>query len=444
MAALHRSRRSIRWLAWAGALSVALTLSTYAVALAHAMLLSSEPAAGSHLPASPARLRLLFSEQVDATLGSLSIVDGSGHTDSLAVSNDPHDVHALIAPVKALRSGEYRVVWHIVSADGHPVGGSFLFSVGAGGAAPPEPTIPPPPATWGPTISGAPLIPALLRGVGVGCLMAAAGLLLFVVWAKAGVQARPSIVARNLLIVGAFVLAAHCIAWLLNASPDHRLGDGWLGVALASTVGRMELWRALLVLPPLWALALARRPALALTLCLPGLVLSSAIGHSAAIHPLVAVPFKAVHLLAIAAWLGGLLWLITAGPRATEQSHRDTIRVSSVALAAAILVTVSGVVQTLLLVSLHDLWSAYGAIVGAKVAGLGILLAFGAHHRYRVIPRLVTAEESSRTGAAFHKTLIREVAVMSLVVLLGGLLAYVSPPADAGGSPSPATPESSQ
>jgi putative copper export protein len=50
---------------------------------------------------------------------------------------------------------------------------------------------------------------------------------------------------------------------------------------------------------------------------------------------------------------------------------------------------------------------------------------FGAHHRYRVLPRL-----AERTVAdALARSLRREVAVMSLVILLGGLLAYVAPPA---------------
>jgi putative copper export protein len=113
---------------------------------------------------------------------------------------------------------------------------------------------------------------------------------------------------------------------------------------------------------------------------------------------------------------------------------RDASRVSSVALAAVLLVAASGVVQGLLfLPSPLDVFrSAYGVVTLAKVAGLLVLVVFGAHHRYRVLPRLISAPETPRR---FAITLRRELLVLVAVALLGGLLAYIPPPAD---HPSPA------
>jgi putative copper export protein len=100
--------------------------------------------------------------------------------------------------------------------------------------------------------------------------------------------------------------------------------------------------------------------------------------------------------------------------------------VSSLALAAVIVVTFSGVVQTRLFLPVWaDLVrSSYGLIVLAKLAGVGVLVLFGAHHRYRVLPRLTDAAVSD----GFTLSLRREIFVMSLIVLLGGVLAYISPP----------------
>jgi putative copper export protein len=53
-----------------------------------------------------------------------------------------------------------------------------------------------------------------------------------------------------------------------------------------------------------------------------------------------------------------------------------------------------------------------------------VLVLFGAHHRFRVLPRLTDAA----VAESFPISLRREIALISLLVLLGGLLAYLSPP----------------
>jgi methionine-rich copper-binding protein CopC len=127
-------------------LTIALLLGVRSVGFAHATLLRAEPAAGSHLAASPSLVRLVFSEAMEPALAQLLLVGADGQTTKLASSGDPHDVNAIIAPVSALAGGAYRLRWRVVSADGHPVEGSYTFTVGAAAvAAPPvpEPVAPP-------------------------------------------------------------------------------------------------------------------------------------------------------------------------------------------------------------------------------------------------------------------------------------------------------------
>ena len=86
-----------------------------------------------------------------------------------------------------------------------------------------------------------------------------------------------------------------------------------------------------------------------------------------------------------------------------------------------------GVVQTALLFKgFGDLQSAYGFLIFLKVVGLLTLIGFGAYHRYRIMPRVMMGAD---VGGIFAASLKREIAVLWLVVVLGGLLAYVSPPA---------------
>ena len=407
------------------------------VLLAHAMLVSSEPAANGVVAVAPTRVRLVFSEEIEPSLAHISIVASNGRVDRLGVASDPHDVDAVIATVGPLSAGGYRIVWHVVSADGHPVGGSFVFWVGAKAGAPPpnvtddERSLNSP---WGPSVASAPVVPAVLRGVAVGVSMALAGVLFFMTLAgEASSPIASDSLARALAVAAPLVLALHAVAWSVNAAPEHRLTIDTVANALGSTVGRIELWRLGLEVLALWALWLVRRPSLALLFAAGAIALSGATGHSAAISPRVAVPARALHLLAASAWLGGLLWLVACRRMTTERFAREAHRVSAVALWTSLIVAASGVgMAAVFLTSPRDLVeSAYGAVLLAKVLGLLALMAFGAYHRFRVIPALA---RHSATPVRMAVTLRRELATMIVVILLGGLLAYV-PPARSPRSP---------
>ena len=450
----HRARLTAR-VATTITIVVALLLGTRRLALAHASLISAEPRQGSVLAASPSRIRLLFSEALEPTLAQISLVAGDGHTIPLTASGDPHDVHALIAPVDSLGSGEYRVVWRVVSADGHPVEGTYVFTVGSGAATkrvPPDPTagdMEHHHLLWGSTAVDAPLVPSLLRGCALGALMALAGVLFFNSWpAERRTDRRRARLAMWLAVAAPMLLAAHLVAWLVHAAPEQHLTIDMATAALASGVGHTELWRTGLALLSLWALVVARRPRLAFGFALAALIVSGGSGHSAAIHPMWTAPAKAVHLIAGGAWLGGLVWLIARERDGESAFIADASRVSSVALVSVVCVALSGLVQTFLILPQPDdlVHSAYGAIALAKAAGLLVLVGFGWHHRYRVLPRFAT---DPRAPLRFRSTLRLEVVVMCLVILLGGILAYVPPPAapmasmqhmahaPAGHSPSP-------
>ncbi|MEO8562353.1 MAG: copper resistance protein CopC [bacterium] len=431
--------------------SLALVLVTPVLGWAHASLVSSDPAAKSLLHTAPSRIRLVFSEELEPSLGRISLVGSDGVVMKLVAAGDPHDVNALVAPVHPLTAGAYRVDWRVVSADGHPVEGSYVFTVELPGTvaspAPRESVAPPPPdihapddagtVNWGPSVAGAPLVPSLLRGLAVGTLMAAAGLLVFLSFGRVPTDLaarRPEAFARWLSVAAVPLLVAHHAAWALNALPEHSLGPDMLSAMLTSNVGRAELWRSGLALLAAWAIVLARRPRLAMAFSIAAVLFSGTTGHSAAIHPMWTTPAKALHLLAGAVWLGGLLWLLTFDRSDATRFEREASRVSSAALIAVLVVTASGVVQTFLFLATPlDLFrSAYGAVALAKIAGLLVLVGFGAYHRFRVLPALAG---DARRSTQFASTLRKELVVMAVVILLGGLLGYVPPPADAPLSP---------
>src|SRR4030095_619117 len=130
---------------------------------------------------------------------------------------------------------------------------------------PPQPAQPAPreePEVWGPAAFGAPIIPAMLRGAGVGALMAATGLLLFMAGAKPNAAQRDDARVRSattaFAVAAPVLLRAHLVTWLINTSPDLKFDPDWAVSALGTTVGKIELWRVGLTILPVWACVLAR------------------------------------------------------------------------------------------------------------------------------------------------------------------------------------------
>jgi copper transport protein len=416
------------------------------VAYAHAALLRSTPAANSHLAKPPESIRLVFSERVIPDLSQITLGRPDGSSARLPVANDPHDVHTLVARVAGeLTSGRYRISWRVISADGHPVGGSFGFFIGAAGDSARSGQVIPPPsgiakpsrdssmtdtaspsAMEMPDQKSIPLLASLFRGLGLGALMTGVGLLFFGVSSRERRKFLPrSLIARS-IAVGATLLVAHLIAWLTHVSPSGSLSADFIGSVLGTTVGRTELLRTVLAVLTLWAIALARRDALALVLGVACLVVSGTIGHPAAIDPYWAIPAKALHLLAASAWLGGLIWIVWLARCDDAACRIEAKRVSSVALVSVIAIFLSGSLQTVLFLnSPGDLiHSGYGRLVLAKVVGLAILIAIGAYNRFAVLPQL-DAPNGTKT---LSRSVKREIAVVTVVIVIGGFLAYTPTP----------------
>ena len=115
-------------------------LSQPGPALAHAALLDTAPADGTTVTTVTTEVTLTFNEPVRATFSTVAVTgpDGVAYGDGeLSVVNNV--VHQ---PVYPLRSGDYQVAWRVVSADGHPVSGTFAFTVRL--PAGQEPTVTPP------------------------------------------------------------------------------------------------------------------------------------------------------------------------------------------------------------------------------------------------------------------------------------------------------------
>lgn len=120
-------------IAIAAALVLLLALPT--AASAHAGMISSEPGRRAVLSVAPKKIRLCFSENIEAGFSKVLLEDGAGKAVVLAPpARDAAKASCLIVPLPALANGSYTVKYKVLSVDGHIVEYGYGFRLQAAGA----------------------------------------------------------------------------------------------------------------------------------------------------------------------------------------------------------------------------------------------------------------------------------------------------------------------
>ena len=142
--------------------------------------------------------------------------------------------------------------------------------------------------------------------------------------------------------------------------------------------------------------------------------------HNAAVMALV------LHIIAAAVWLGGLLLMVVVRPLMSRNALATALsRYSSIALAAFVVVAISGTVRATIGVGAwENLASPYGAILLVKVAALIALGVLGAWYRRRLIGRMREDAASRR----FWGLVALERGFMGLASGAAAALARTAPP----------------
>jgi copper transport protein len=488
-----------RALALAGAL-LALALVPSAVS-AHAILEGSSPQRGATLREQPRAVTLRFSESVEGNFGAVRVFDAHAKRvdDGRTIHPGGSGSKLSVGLRAGLPGGTYVATYRVISADSHPVSGGLVFSVGAPGAAA-APTVS---ELIGDSRAG-PVTQAafgVVRGLTYLATALVLGGLLFVlaVWlpalrsasgaGDAWVQASLAFLgaARRLLLGGAALglaaggggivlqgaTAGATSAWaaldpaVIGDVLGTRFGHMWGARALAFVLagaavalllrgaGRSVAAGALQPValgadglaaraPSRSALALAAVPAAVIAVA-PALA-----GHAGAQRPvLLPVALDVVHVLAMSAWIGGLVLALLALPAATRRlaaADRTRLlaaavtRFSPIALGCVVVLLVSGTVQAIEHIASWGqlLHTGYGRAVLVKIALIVALIAVGAINRRRVLPRLrgLAACEAAPgpAGRLLRRTLRVEVAVVLVVLgVTSALVSYAPPDSLAGG-----------
>lgn len=153
----------------------AVALAGAGFATAHTALTGSDPAAGATAPSAPTAITLTFNQDISASFASVVVSGADGRN---WVSGAPQvngaQLRAVVDPGLPAAAA-YTVAYRVVSSDGHPVAGSFGFTVARPPGAAARP-VPPSATQQSPTASSSP--PASESNTGAWILTAAvAGLL---------------------------------------------------------------------------------------------------------------------------------------------------------------------------------------------------------------------------------------------------------------------------
>ncbi|MEU4276051.1 copper resistance protein CopC [Streptomyces tanashiensis] len=372
-------------------------LAGAAPASAHAALTGSDPKDGAVVATAPKEVNLTFSEQVAMSPDSIRVLDPAGRRADTGEMRDLCSGSVVRYGVElraGLPDGTYTVAWQTVSADSHPIAGAFTFSIGA----PSSTSVALPDQTPGGGLVGTLYGIARYLSYAGFAVLVGGGAFVLACWPR-GASVRP---VQQTVVRGWLTLTVATLAMLLLRNPytgSGELSDAFdlaglktvletkTGAALTSRL--LLLGAAALFVAVLFG-AYARRTDpkekkdLAFGLGLGGTVVAAGIAGtwalaehaSTGLQPGVAMPVDILHLLAVAAWLGGLTVLLVALYRAPSVERSAVERFSKVAFGSVAVLAATGLYQSWRQVGS---WSAltgtrYGQLLLVKIGLMAVLI----------------------------------------------------------------------
>jgi copper transport protein len=379
-------------------------------ALAHASLISSQPEDRAVLRDAPRRVILIFNEPVKPL--KMQVVGGDGVATPLTQIVQHNNSVILQIPVE-LNRGTHALSWRVVSADGHPIGGTLVFSVGEVDAVAPKLQ----------TQSNASVrtsIWALRIAIFVALFLGLGGTVFFAL--NGGKVTRRA--TRPLGVLCAAGLTAIPLSVGLQGLDALQLPLSALGRAeawqagFATSYGSFAMLAAVALILALLALAgRAARLSAAGALVLTGAALAAS-GHAASAPPeWLMRPTVWLHVVAVTLWIGSL-WplnaLLHTGGGETALSRFN--RFIPFVLAALL---ISGITLAVVeLARVNALWTTtFGWILSAKLTLVALLLLLATTNRF-VLTRKVQAGDPvarQRLRHSIGAEIVLAVAIFALV-----------------------------
>jgi copper transport protein len=363
-------------------------------ARAHASLVEATPGDGAILERAPEHVSLRFNELVSPLRMRLIGPDGRARDALTAI---PRNEIVVVGLPQDLATGTHLLSWRVVSADGHPVSGSFVFSIGR-------------PSAWPTSIStedsGDARLPPLIWLTRIGSYVGAfvgVGGAFFSGWIAPQNSAPLALIKAALSIgfLGTLVSVGLQGLDAFGAPLDNLWTRPVWTAGLETALGLTAIALLLAVLTAHLSLVatkqlILRRVSSAVALILVGVAFALS-GHASAAEPQwLTRPAVFIHCLGVAFWTGAFLPLLALLRRPQENAIEVVRHFSSVALAFVGAMVLSGGVLAIVQVQAPRalIETAYGRLLLAKLALATGLFALAALNRFIFTPRLVHVGEA--------------------------------------------------
>lgn len=425
-----RSGLRRRWTLAAALVAVALAIAFPGFASAHATLDRSDPLDGQVVQTSPGKVTLAFSEPIETALGAIRIFDSDARRVDVGstLRQAPNVVTTGFSGT--LERGTYTVSWRVSSADGHPIGGAFVFHVGAPGANPggvASQVQSRPPSAIDRAIDIARFVNLALVILVVGGI---AALVLILAGRAPDAERRLWYVAAGcgfaLSIVAGATILLHAAA-VAGTGLDGASQGSVLSAVLDTRFGHVRLAQVILAeivaIGAVWAAGTdgnTRRKQV-VALAAAGLAVTPGLAGHAGTGDALAVIADTGHVLAASMWVGGLATVVAAlrfaGPERPELARSLWPRFSTAALVSVGVLLVAGVIGSLKNVdALSELWdTTYGRLLLAKMAIALVLIGFG------VVSRQAVRRLRMRSGDG-GEGILRRSTLAELVLMAGAIV----------------------
>lgn len=393
---------------------------------AHAALEQTTPSANSRLELSPQSVEILFNERLDSGGAKLLVLNELSRSVAKGEPESVSEGKGLKIALPKLAEGHYTVSYSVISADGHPISGAYIFTVGnpdsaadaskldlhqqvghsnhgAGG------------------LSSQSFLLYTSRITYFAGLLTVAGLAIWnLLQRRKGSVLVREMHSQSLKLAGKFALIAtltYIFFSLQDLGQEEPLSE-WGRILTDTTIGKLYI--AILLLSVLAVVLYKLSLVVQLLWAILALSVEAWSGHAAALD---SIPYSLalawLHLAAASLWCGGLVLLLAIWSKDRPEAGRFALLFSMWALISFVALWITGVLSTLEYLPTLDylFYAPWGKWLMVK-AGLSVMVALTA---FFIRLRL-------RKGNLPHGNLLKvDVGLLAAIVVTVGVLTYQSP-----------------
>ncbi|GGF99584.1 copper resistance CopC/CopD family protein [Paenibacillus abyssi] len=393
---------------------------------AHASAVRFVPEPNSRLDTGPSKAEIQFNEAVEPDVGALQVLDSMSRLVTESQHSVSEDRQTLSIDLPKLGEGVYTVAYSVVSEDGHPVSGSYIFVVGNPPAAKDASSFNPHDQLGhsghevATQMTTEQFVIYAVRGIYYAALLLSTGLMLWYALLKHKNEVQLAMFRKwGLWTVRALLISS--LLYVFTHSRELMAGQpssDWARLFTQTEIGMT--WGLLIVLALLGFVMLRANAALRVVWAAALLVLEGFSGHAAAYAPKwYSLSLGIVHLIASAVWAGGLAFLLVLWFEERKDAGRFASKFTNAAWTSIVLLTFTGVLSAVLFIPNFSylFYTSWGTLLIAKTVLVLLVIVVGALLRRRV-----------RRGDLPANIFLRiDAALMALIIVIVGIFTYISP-----------------